>query len=523
MMSDMSVTKKTIFVILIVACTFEWQVYPISGEQYTPLLKVSTNNVYLTAGMENEIEINLKNLGGFDVYEVSATLSVSTTALGITILDYAQIIYNKIENGSTKTYHPILYIDRTTPLGAYSLTLQVSYLKMYKTGDVQKELSTVQIGIVVNNVMKPEVKLDVGMEGLKLTTGTEGETIIRIENIGEKPVYEVDARIISNSPQIVVLEGARFTHEGLDLGDSVSFESTLGVSRSSPLGVYTLSASVSYEDEDGRDYMETFTLGVTVDSVLVANQTSVILRNYRTMPETINPGDVVELSLELKCLGAGAYDVKASLYFDPLVGISNLSPTLVALGDMEPNELTEASYRLIVDGGINAGQYPSSITLSYIDVDGSPRNLVETATLSIRGIVEFSLINVDPIAVSRGGSTEFEADLLLVGTESVQFVTVEVVEDTSFMRTTESEEYIGAVDPDSPIPFDLEFKVAEESETGYHPLTLKVTYTDDLNQDHESIIELPVTVTESTAKIEPTGGSSGGFWLWLRRLFGLLP
>jgi len=152
-----------------------------------------------------------------------------------------------------------------------------------------------------------------------------------------------------------------------------------------------------------------------------------------------------------------------------------------------------------------------------------PRSLVETVTLSIRGLVEFRLINEDQVNVGRGETTEFEADLLLVGTESVQFVSIEIVEDSVFEYVRDSEEYIGAVDPDSPIPFDLMLKVADDAELGDHTITLRITYTDDLNQEHEANLELQAEVTEPTADLNTSQGSTGGFWVWLRRLLGLGP
>ena len=514
---------KNLVIILMVTCALAWQIQNTAAEDFTPLLKVSASNLYLTAGEENMIEITLKNMGNYNVYEVKATLSVPETTTGITILDGAHKIYNKIEDEKSKTYNPVLYVDRTTPLGSYTLSFQVSYLKAFRLGAVREELTSVQIGVVVENVSIPELGLDVGMEALKIRAGDEDVARIGIENIGDKAVYKLDARVSSTSSYIVVLEGDKFTHEGLDPGSLISFNSTLAVSRHAPIGVYTLTASASYEDADGREYVEAFTLGVTVDSVLVANQTSVVMTGYATSPETIHPGDTVDLSLDLACLGAKAYDVKATLSLDPATGISPLSPTLVPLGDLEPGGRVEAGYRLLVDGGLWAGQYPAMLTLSYLDVDGVPRSLVESVTLSVRGIVEFSLINVEPIRAEKGRSTEFEADLLLVGTEGVQFADIEIEEDATFKRVSGSEEYIGAVDTDSPIPFDLTFGVAEEAEPGDHTLTLRISYSDDLNQEHEQAIELPVTVAEAIIDLEPPPGSRGGFWTWLRRLLGLGP
>jgi hypothetical protein len=190
---------------------------------------------------------------------------------------------------------------------------------------------------------------------------------------------------------------------------------------------------------------------------------------------------------------------------------------------MDAGGVTDAAYSLIVDGGLEAGQYPGTLILSYLDADGVPRSLVESVTLRVRGIVAFSLINDDPVSVAAGAETELEADLLLIGTESVQFVEIEVEAAGVFRRVPGSGEYIGAVDPDSPIPFDVNFGVADDAEPGEHALRLAVSYTDDMNQEHEASLELPVTVSEASPDGDVTHGSAGGFWAWLRRLLGLGP
>ena len=513
---------KTLLVILIAAFGMAWQTPFGTAEQFTPLLKVSAENVYLTAGEENVMEITLKNVGSFDVFEVEAFLSVPSTTTGISILEGGHRIFNSIKDGTSRTYSILLYVDRDTPLGSYSLTFEVSYLKQYKIGNIQAESKTVQLGVVVEKVAIPTLGLDAWMEAFKLSSGIKEKASIGIENIGNETIYELDVRVTSTSPHIVILDGAKLTHEHLVPGESTVFNPSIAVSRHAPIGVYTITTTVSYKDGDGREYQESFTHGVTVDSVLVEKQTSIVLRAYSTLPEIVNPGDTVDLMLDLSCQGAKAYDVKAKLSLDPLVGISTLSPTLVSLGDLEPDESVGTGFRLIMDGGLLAGQYPATVTLSYLDVDGVPRSLMEAVTLSVRGIVEFTLINDGHMAVAAGGGAELEADLLLVGTESVRFVSVEVVEDATFLGTYGSEEYIGAVDPDSPIPFDLNVNVADDADPGEKTLRLKITYTDDLNQEHETTIELPVTVEEPTHEREAPGGS-GGFWAWLRRLLGLGP
>ena len=510
---------KTLFFILIIASAITFQIVSAHAESFAPLLRVSAKDIYLTAGEENRIEVSLRDVGSFAVYEVKASLSVPATTPGISIISNGQVIFNKIEEGATKVFNPIVYVDRTTPLGAYSLNIQLSYVRI---GEPQFVTATEQIGIVVDKVSILRLGIDIGMQKLRISAGAEAGSRVMIENIGSEPLHELEVRLAPTSTQLVVLEGAKFTHGDLEPDEVVFFNTTLAVSRYASIGVYTMTASASYEDVDGRKYVETFPLAVSVDSVLVAPQTTVVMRGYSNSPETIHPGSVVNLQVEFECLGAKAYDVKAMLTLDQLTGVSALTPSLMSLGAMEPGDRSVASYGLIFDGSLFSGQYQAALTLTYLDVDGVSKSLAERVTMRVSGIIRFSLINLDPVVAEAGGVTEFEADLLLIGTESVRFVAIELAEDAVFGKTVESGEYIGAVDPDSPIPFDLKFEVVKGASSGEHLGGIRVTYTDDLNQEHEQTVELPVIVVEAVSNT-PSQGSTGGFWLWLRRLLGLTP
>jgi hypothetical protein len=627
--------ERTLIVILIITCAAMWQISTANAADYVPILRFSADDVYVVAGQENQIKITLTNVGTWNIYEAKISLSVPATTPGVSIVENGHAVYSIIEDGKSKSFYPVLYVDESTPLGAYSLTLTAVYMKKVQYGTSMLESTSLQIGIVVASAR--DIILNPSVEDASLTAGVENAVNIALENIGDEPVYEIDAAITSTSPYIVVteggrftsdsieedqsvshpfilrisrnaplgvytlteavtyedangqsytesfslgfyindskpdplldlvidnprltggventvnvqmenngdegiyyidatllstspyitvLEGARFTQDDLDPGQDLSFESVIAVSRNIPIGVYSLTASVSYRDSEGQEYMEAFSLGVSVGSLEVVNQTSMVMRRYDTSLDTVKPGDEFDLTLGLESLGANAYDVKASLSLDPMTGVSILSPTTVSLGEMEPGHIEDAVFGLLVGGEVMAGQYPAMVTVSYLGSDGVSRSLVETVTLSIRGLVEFRLINEDQVRVGRGETMELNADLLLVGTESVQFVIVEVVEDTVFEYVRDSEEYIGAVDPDSPIPFDLMFKASDDAELGDHTITLRITYTDDLNKEHEATLELRAEVTEPTTDFNASQGSTGGFWVWLRRLLGLGP
>lgn len=521
-MTDLN-RKIAIVMVSMVICAIACPIPILLSETYMPLLSVTARDIYLIAGEENQIEIELSNNGDYSVFEVEALLSPPSTSQGISIIGEAHRVFTEIRGGKDKTYHPTIYVNRDTPLGSYTLTYTLSYIKRYKQGTLQPATTTVQLGVVVNSTSKPLLRLDFKVENPALKAGTEEGVDVTLENIGGEQVFEVDASITSTSAYIAVVESGRLTLPTLETNASVKYTPVLAISRSTPLGVYALTASVSYKDSEGQSYVETFPLGVNVDSVMVERQTTVVLSSFETSPQTIKPGDAFNLDLKLMCTGAEAFDVKTTASFEPGSGISPMSPTLVAVGDLKPDSGGKGvRYSLLADGETASGQYPVTITIVYLDSKGVERSLVETVTVSISGIVNFRLLNDVEIGVKQGDKGNIEADLLLVGTESVSFVQIDIVEGMRFKGITGSQEYIGPIDPDSPVPFDIQFSASVGLEPGVYPLLLNITYIDYLNRISWYTIDVPVTVLEAETQAETLKPMSG-FWLWLRRLFGVMP
>ena len=603
----------------------------VQAENYTPLLKVKVSDIYLTAGEENTIEIELRNTGSYSVYEVEAILTSSTT--GIVILDKGHMVFNEIEAEKSKRYRPVIYVDEDISPGPYQLTLTLTYRQMYKLGTAYTRTATLQIGIVVVNSSKPRIGLDISLINPYLIAGEENKIKLSIKNGGDLKLEDIDITITSDSSYIAVLNGSidlnalepgeikeirislfisknipleaytltstaiyrdergesytdaetlsvvvvnvtkpkvglefqlsspyltsgevervylKIENRGfetlkdikvtltsntpyiavlsgvididtLNVGEVVEREVLLAVSKGTPLGVYTLTATAEYRDSRGESHTEVRTLGIDVEEVRVERQTLLLLDGYTLSSPEVYPGGVVELRLRLRCVGAEAYDVRVTLTPDQKGVFSSITSTTLYLGDLDPGEEAEALYMLRVDGGALSGQYLLTTNVAYLDYRGTPRNAVETVTLMVTPLVEFRILTDGEIHVSRGASTTLSGDLLLIGTESVRFVELEIVEDELF-KASGSGEYIGALDPDSPLPFDLGFRVSENAEEGLQTLRVRVHYLDYLNCRKSDIVEIPIYV-EAPEEIEIVR-RRGGIWLWIRWLFGILP
>src|SRR3990170_8824952 len=274
--------------------------------------------------------------------------------------------------------------------------------------------------------------------------------------------------------------------------------SIIAVSRSATPGLYSLSASTTYRDGNGTNYVDNFLLSLNVDSVEV-KQTEIILKKATIRPGVINPGSSINLDLELACLGAGASGVRATVSFDVGSPLSTTTATIAAVGNLEPGLSGLASFGIRIGGEAGSGSYPIRIAISYYDSLGIPKTSVETVAVLVNGIYDFRLINIEELTAERGSTVKLAGDLLLIGTESVRFAQINALRDSSFELTSASSSYIGAIDPDSPIPIDIEVRVSSNASLGAHAVKLNVTYYDPFNNVQATEVELPVTVVQARA------------------------
>jgi len=325
-----------------------------------------------------------------------------------------------------------------------------------------------------------------------------------------------------SQPYISIVEGDSTQIPSLNSGSTASITAKLNVLEGTPLGTYTIMTTVSYSDTHGTKYYQIFNIPVNVDSTSATRNTIITVKQMSITPEVVRPGDSFDFNMEILCSSADAYDIIAVLSLTPGSPFSPLSPTRVNLGDVKKEGFVDINYRLLSSGSVSAGQYPVTVMFSYTNSRGQPESLTETQTIIVEELIDFELLDTPSVEAKRGETRDLEADLLLIGTDSVQFVSVELVESPVFRRVSGSTEYIGAVDPDSPIPFNIKYRVADDASVGSYTMSVRVNYRDHLNREHHEDVGLGVTVVGAQSGGTETPQTSS-LWMWVRRLFGLGP
>lgn len=508
-------TKKRFIIILYIILTMMLGIVPAYSAN-SPILQLSADNIYLKAGQENTIKIILTNTGDYNIYDVEAFLSSSVP--GLTVISNANKVIPDINADKSKIYEPKIYVDQSLALGAYSLSLTVTY---GRSGAILSDSVTVPIGIIVSEAFTPSLIYTPKLEDIEVEAGAIKDVNFEFTNIEPEAIYNLSIVLSSATPSITITDNIVTSVSELGVGEKFTISPKISVIEGTILGTYTITAVVSFKDAENNRYHQSLWLPINVASSAAVRTTLITIENMKVLEDDIQPGDIFTVELTIKCSGASAYDLLGTLSFSTTSPISPISPSVVNLGDLGVGETKKATYSLLASGNIAAGQYPVSATISYTSNRGALKSITETMTLLVDGLIDFDLLDTPTIVAEAGKTQELEADLLLIGTESVEFVSIGVVEDDVIQRVSGSDEYIGAVDPDSPIPFDVNYKVSPDSTEGEHELMLSVKYRDHLNREHEEQIGFTIDIGEIID--DTTQTQQTGFWVWIRRLFGLGP
>ena len=502
-------------IILLIATLMATQITAVNAAD-VPIIQVTSDNIHLTAGEVNKIEVSLKNTGDYNMFDVEAFLTSSVS--GITILSGQNKVFNEIGAGKSKSYDPELYLSEDLALGAYTLSLSVVY---GRTGSSLQSSVTVPVGVVVDESYVPKITFTPDQDSIKVKSGTENDVEFGFTNNWGQNLTDVMFTISSSTSSIAIVDNINTVVDFMAPDDSVTLKPVISITEGTVLGTYTITATASYRDVDGNRYHQTFSLPLNLDSASASRNTILTIDSMEVLQESIRPGDIFTMRLTVKCSGAESYNLLSNVAFGTMSSISPISPTIVSLGDLAVDDTMTVSYQLLASGDVSAGQYPVTSTITYTNSKGVTGTLSETFTILVDGLIDFELLDVPTEKVPVGETSELEADLLLIGTESVQFVAIGVVEDGVIERVSGSDEYIGAVDPDSPIPFDIRYKVSDDASEGSHELKLSVQYRDHLNKEHEEQMSLDVEIGGVVDDLpEP---QEGGIWAWIRRLLGLGP
>ena len=155
-----------------------------------------------------------------------------------------------------------------------------------------------------------------------------------------------------------------------------------------------------------------------------------------------------------------------------------------------------------------------TLTVDYVSAGQSKTDSLNIGTY-VSGDIK---IRVYDVAVNfLGGTPNIIGNLLNEGNTIGLFTTVELVKSNSaksFNPITPPAQYLGDLSVDSPLPFSMPLNIDNRTlstiQPGIYPITLKITYSDDLKISHVLLVNSSVDFEPKHAQSSNSTGGSGG-------------
>jgi hypothetical protein len=460
----------------------------------TPQLQFSTSTPSLLSGQVDDIPVLVTNGGSGN----ASQLSLSISAPGVSILSpLLEIPF--LAAGNTTTVNVEAYVPSSASGSALSLSILATYEDPY---GVQQSASQT-VGFYVSAV--PASQLFVQAGDYSLVPGTTNDVPITLTNVGTGPIFQVHTTVASPTQASVLTQFPAISE--LKSNASVTDSMEIYVSDSIANSPLELSFSITYVNGQGVPGSYTQNVGF-----------------YTTGSNSSLPGVVVSVSPIRNEVGAGTpsvvsfkvENVGTTSLGSPVLSLSVSSPLVVLQNSSYavPNGILQSgesvTYESLVGSSTSAspGYYPVSVTITYLGQSGTEMSATFTSGLVLTGTIE--LVIQSP-QVTQGNTTlSVSGEILNEGFSSAYYASVTGA--MSGARATSQADYVGEIDPNTPVPFSLTLPYTPGRSALNAKILVNVAFKDSLGTTgtYNSTIQTTLAPVSTTGSSSSAGGSSSG-------------
>lgn len=354
-----------------------------------------------------------------------------------------------------------------------------------------------------------------------------------------------DGQETDSEAPTISLQTTTFNVGNIPAGQSAFITPTVYPSYSSGGTIQNLDLEISYNDAYGTKTTTDKSIGIVIspnppESVLSISPFNTITTSSLGNASSVNNEDNtgVQDSILLK---AGKIEEVTFLVSnngdtplkDVVLSLDSSLDSVKILGDstwtfnsMDASSKQELSTQVFAAEDVIATPIEFTVDAEYISGGQS-----KTDTLSIGAYVDGEIkIKAYDFAVNDiGGTPNLVGNLLNQGNTIALFTTVEMINtgqantSTSSSSTTTTrqlpralvsdfppQQYLGDLSENSPLPFSIPLNIDKGLPKGTYPVSIRVTYTDNLRNTHELVLNGTVTYTpKSTDSTTESGGFLG--------------
>ena len=457
-----------------------------------PQLQVSTPAPSLNAGQVDEVPLLVTNSGSGNATELSLTV----TAAGVSVLTPLLEIQSLAANKSAP-----LNVEVYVPSSAAGLALPFSVAVTYDDPYGVQQTASQTVGFYVSTA--PASPLYFQAELISLVPGVTNDIPFTLTNQGAELISQIHT-IVSAPAQVSVLTLFPTIAE-LGPNSSVTASIEMYVSDSLANSPLELTFSSSYDNAQGNAASYTQTLGLYT----LGSNSSLpsVLISVSPIKTEVGAGTQSMVSFNVKNVGPTPLDspVFSLSVSSPLVVIRN-SSYAVPGGLLKPG--ATVIYEALVGSSTSAtpGFYPASVTVTYVDQSGAESSATFTSGLILSGTID---LVVQSPQVSQGNTTlSVSGEILNEGFSSAYYATV--TGSLVGVRGTSEADYVGEIDPNTPVPFSLTVPYTPSGSVRTTNILVNVTFKDSLGLvgTYISPIQTRLTPLSSTSGTGTTTTSS---------------
>jgi hypothetical protein len=464
-----------------------------------------------------------------------------------------------VSAGQTYTLYFRVNVQEGAQIGLHNALLEINYFKVPEPQPGTYRVQTITVPFELAGT----VVLDASPETSDLVPGETNEVTINIRNRGSADARSVIVTLESIGGSIItgdgqqadgnasgndtgqasapaVSLGARTFNIGtIPAGETADITTSVFPSSASGGTLQNLDVSISYNDANGDAKSTAVSLGFRVSpnppdggltvTPSAAKSGEIIFRTIITGSPDGSTGNASGAGIPKAAIVAGRADDlnfnitnnNDSPVTDVVITLTPRSDSLEILGDsrwtlpsLDPQTNARFSTRVFASESRIGNPVSFEVGIQYISGDEAKS---ETFSLGANVMGEIRITVTDLQVSYVAGTPSLSGNLLNQGNTMAFFTTIEMqkpASNGSLMPLSGEPQYLGDLEENSPLPFTI--PLASDNgriPAGQYPVSLLVTYSDELRDEHEfeinSVVPVEPPVQEEPAQSQGPFGLSG--------------
>ena len=381
--------------------------------------------------------------------------------------------------------------------------------------------------------------------GESIRNNSDSDNNVTASSSTDEATTSEDGQEADSEASIISLRTTTFNVGNIPAGGSAFITPTVYPSYSSGGTIQNLNLEISYNDAYGTKITTDKSIGIVIspnppESVLSISPINIINTSNLGNAGSTNSEDNTDREEDTILLKAGKIEEVTFLVSnngdtplkDVVLSLDSSLDSVKILGDsrwtfssMDASSKQELSTQVFAAENVIATPIEFTVDTEYISGGQSKMD-----SLSIGAYVDGEIrIKAYDLALNDiGGTPNLVGNLLNQGNTIALFTTVEMINTgqantstSSSSTTTEQpprplvrnfppQQYLGDLSENSPLPFSIPLNIDKGTPRDIYPISIRVTYTDNLRNTHELILNGTVNYTpKSTDSTAELGGILG--------------